>query len=72
MQRPKVCWCGARVTVFRISLHVYNKQRDFPRKPDGTVDIDAIPWHDKYICERGHWQYEPAPVEQLSLPEQVS
>lgn len=61
------CWCGARVTVYRISLHTYSKRRDWPRKDDGTVDVAAIPMHDKYVCERGHWQYEPEHVEQLSL-----
>lgn len=61
------CHCGARVVVFRISLHTYSKQLDFPRKADGTVDVEAIPMHDKYVCEAGHPQYAAERVEQLSM-----
>lgn len=66
------CWCSARVVTFRISLHTYSKQRDWPRKADGTVDVAAIPMHDKYVCECGHPQYEPERVEQLSLLEMMT
>lgn len=61
------CWCGARVVTYRISLHTYDTQRDWPRKADGTVDVAAIPMHDRYICEAGHPQYEAPKVEQLEL-----
>jgi hypothetical protein len=71
MKHATYCWCGARVVWFRISLHTYDKQRDWPRKPDGTVDVAAIPMHDKRVCERGHWQYEAPKVEQLSLLEML-